>query len=131
MDLARTSGCGDAKTEQNDKKATGRGDTDRLLTRGKLRRVGHREEGGRDEETEASLLVDVSPPDAPNAMNPKAGSGMQQARRPGAEKAVEVVRNHEDGTCETPGRVSPKDTNRSMFASGRRESRGSLSPEGE
>jgi hypothetical protein len=33
-----------------------------------------------------------------NATNPTAGSGMQQARRACAEQAVEVVRNHEDGT---------------------------------
>jgi len=32
----------------NDRKATGRGDTDRLLTRGKLRRVSHRAEGAWD-----------------------------------------------------------------------------------
>jgi len=34
---------------------------------------------------------------ARNAANPRVGSGMQQARRPSAEEAVEVVRNHEDG----------------------------------
>jgi hypothetical protein len=31
-------------------------------------------------------------------MNPRIGSGMQQAHAPSVEKAVEVVRNHEDGT---------------------------------
>jgi hypothetical protein len=31
-------------------------------------------------------------------MNPRVGSGMQQARKLRAEQAVEVVRNHEDGT---------------------------------
>ena len=33
-----------------------------------------------------------------NATNPRTGSGMQQARDLRAEEAVEVVRNHEDGT---------------------------------
>jgi hypothetical protein len=33
-----------------------------------------------------------------NATNPRVGSGMQQARNPAAEKTVEVVQNHEDGT---------------------------------
>jgi hypothetical protein len=33
-----------------------------------------------------------------NATNPRAGSGMQQARRACAEQAVEVVRNHGGGT---------------------------------
>jgi hypothetical protein len=31
-------------------------------------------------------------------MNPRIGSGMQQARDLRAEEAVEVVQNHEDGT---------------------------------
>jgi hypothetical protein len=35
---------------------------------------------------------------AGNATDPRVGSGMQQAREPRAEEAVEVVRNHEDGT---------------------------------
>lgn len=35
---------------------------------------------------------------ARNAANPRVGSGMKQARRPCAEEAVEVVRNHGDGT---------------------------------
>jgi hypothetical protein len=35
---------------------------------------------------------------AGNAANPRVGSGMQQARDLRAEEAVEVVRNHEDGT---------------------------------
>jgi hypothetical protein len=34
----------------------------------------------------------------PNAVNPRIGSGMQQAREVEEEKAVEVARNHEDGT---------------------------------
>jgi len=33
-----------------------------------------------------------------NPVNPRVGSGMQQARRLREEEAVEVVRNHEDGT---------------------------------
>jgi hypothetical protein len=37
-------------------------------------------------------------PAARNAANLMAGSGVQQTRGPDAEKAVEVVRNHEDGT---------------------------------
>jgi hypothetical protein len=41
-----------------------------------------------------------------NATNPTAASGAQQTRRPAAEQAVEVVRDHEDGTrhrgLETP-----------------------------
>jgi hypothetical protein len=36
---------------------------------------------------------------ARNAANLRIGSGMQQARDFRAEKAVEVVRNHGDGTC--------------------------------
>jgi len=35
---------------------------------------------------------------AGNETNPRVGSGMQQARELDAEQAVEVVRNHEDGT---------------------------------
>jgi len=60
-------------------------------------------------------------PGAPNAMNPMAGSGTQQARRPGAEKAVEVVRNHEDGTSGTCCRVLPKGATRSTSGSSQRE----------
>jgi len=37
-------------------------------------------------------------PEAGNAPNPMAGSGVQQTRNPGAEETVEVVGNHEDGT---------------------------------
>jgi len=54
-------------------------------------------------------------------MNPMAGCGMQQARRPGAEETVEVVGNHEDGTSGTPGRVLPKGNRRPVFGSGQRE----------
>jgi hypothetical protein len=46
--------------------------------------------------------------DRRNATNPRAGSGVQQTRGPAAEKAVEVVRIHADGTrcrdLETPTR---------------------------
>jgi hypothetical protein len=48
-------------------------------------------------------------------MNPMTGSGTQQARRPGAEKTGEVVRNHEVGTSSTPGRVLPKGARRSVL----------------
>jgi hypothetical protein len=41
-----------------------------------------------------------------NAANPRIGSGMQQARELRAEKTVEVVRNHEDGTCLSPATAS-------------------------
>jgi hypothetical protein len=46
--------------------------------------------------------------EACNASNPTTGSGMQQARGRRAEQAVEVARNHEDGTsrngwCRRPG----------------------------
>jgi hypothetical protein len=37
-------------------------------------------------------------PEAGNAPNLRAGSGVQQTRSPGAEETVEVVRNHEGGT---------------------------------
>jgi hypothetical protein len=37
-------------------------------------------------------------PEAGNASNSRAGSGVQKTRSPSAEKTVEVVRNHEDGT---------------------------------
>jgi len=50
-------------------------------------------------------------------MNPTVGSGMQQARRPGAEETVEVVRNHEDGTSGTCGRVLPMGAELSIFGS--------------
>jgi hypothetical protein len=43
-----------------------------------------------------------------NATNPRAGSGAQQTRRPVAEKAVEVVRDHEDGTRSGRGTPGPK-----------------------
>jgi hypothetical protein len=54
------------------------------------------------------------------------GSGMQQARNPSAEKAVEVVRNHEDGTCfldglqeaEAGGNVGGSGRTRSMSEEG-------------
>lgn len=32
-------------------------------------------------------------------MNPRIGSGMQQAHEPSVEQTVEVVRDHEGGTC--------------------------------
>jgi hypothetical protein len=37
-------------------------------------------------------------PEAGNASNLTAGSGVQQTRSPSAEETVEVVRNHEGGT---------------------------------
>jgi hypothetical protein len=37
-------------------------------------------------------------PEAGNAPNLIAGSGVQQTRNPSAEEAAEVVRNHEGGT---------------------------------
>lgn len=33
-----------------------------------------------------------------NTVNPRSGTGLQHARDPQAEEAVEVVRHHEDGT---------------------------------
>jgi hypothetical protein len=48
---------------------------------------------------------------ARNAMNLMTGSGVQQTRTCRAEKAVEVVRNHEDGTrVGTDGAADPKET---------------------
>jgi hypothetical protein len=41
-------------------------------------------------------------------MNPMVGSGMQQARKPPVEQTVEVVRNHEGGTCVGLGSPMPK-----------------------
>lgn len=41
-------------------------------------------------------------------MNPRVGSGMQQAHEPPVEEAVAVVRNHEDGTSTARGSVGPK-----------------------
>jgi len=41
-------------------------------------------------------------------MNLRIGSGTQQARSAQEEEAVEVVRNHEDGTCGALGSVAPK-----------------------
>jgi hypothetical protein len=57
-------GAGTQRPSGNDRKATGRGDTDRLLARGKLRRVSHRAEGDWDEEVEANSFVEASPPGA-------------------------------------------------------------------
>jgi hypothetical protein len=37
-------------------------------------------------------------PEAGNALNLIAGSGVQQTRNPSAEETVEVARNHEGGT---------------------------------
>jgi hypothetical protein len=41
-----------------------------------------------------------------NAVNPRIGSGMQQARERPEEEAAEVVRNHEGGTCGEGGSLS-------------------------
>jgi len=41
-------------------------------------------------------------------MNPKIGCGMQQAHELSVEKAVEVVRDHEDGTSGSLGNDLPK-----------------------
>jgi hypothetical protein len=46
---------------------------------------------------------------ARNAADPTIGSGMQQARNFWTEKTVEVVQNHEDGTCSA---VVPKSRRR-------------------
>ena len=43
-----------------------------------------------------------------NPVNLMVVSGMQQARRSDAEEAVEVVRNHGDGTWVTLGSGTPK-----------------------
>jgi len=43
---------------------------------------------------------------AGNAMNPRIGSGMQQARERPEEEAAEVVRTHEGGTCGGGGTLS-------------------------
>jgi hypothetical protein len=40
-------------------------------------------------------------------MNPRIGSGMQQAHEPSVEQTVGVVRNHEDGTCAGLGSPAP------------------------
>jgi hypothetical protein len=58
-----------------------------LSAGGRLRRAGWR--GG-----EAGFAT------GGNATNPRIGSGMKQAREREEEQAVEVVRNHEDGTRE-------------------------------
>jgi len=42
-----------------------------------------------------------------NAMNPRIGSGMQQARRVEEEQTVEVVQDHEDGTRARCGNRAP------------------------
>ena len=94
----------------------GRSDAVRLLTRGTLRRVGPRREEARvvpgrlqtDLRARAEVGVFTSDTRSRNATNPRAGSGVQQTRGPAAEKAVEVVRIHADGTrrrdLETPTR---------------------------
>ena len=41
-----------------------------------------------------------------NAVNPRIGSGMQQARKRPEEEAAEVVQNHEGGTCGEGGSFS-------------------------
>jgi hypothetical protein len=88
-------GCGCARVEGNDKKASGRGDAVRLPTRGRLRRVSAslgkaRMQDGRLRSDELRR--------AGNATDPRAGCGMEQAHSLYPEKAVEVVRNHKDGT---------------------------------
>jgi len=45
-----------------------------------------------------------------NVVDPMVGSGMQQARAVVEEEAVEVVRNHEDGTRLGGGTSSPKES---------------------
>jgi hypothetical protein len=45
--------------------------------------------------------------DAGNGANPMTGSGLQHARDPREEKAVEGVRNPEDGTCGPRGKGRP------------------------
>jgi len=56
------SGAGMQRPSGNDRKATGRGDTNRLLTRGKLRRVAHRAEGAWDGDVEANSFVEARKP---------------------------------------------------------------------
>lgn len=41
-------------------------------------------------------------------MNPRVGSGTQQAHEPLVEQTVAVVRNHEGGTCGSSGNDPPK-----------------------
>jgi len=91
----------------------GRSDAVRLLTRGTLRRV--RTASRETRPTEGALRVRLGST-AGNAANLKAGSGVQQTRSLRAEEAVEVVRNHEDGTrCR---RVVPAIRRRLSGASG-------------
>lgn len=85
----RALGC---RVEQQE--GNGPGDGVRLRTRGTLRGVERRWEGdGRPGPPRW-----VGSPETRNATNLMVGSGMQQAREPWMEKAVEVVRNHMDGT---------------------------------
>jgi hypothetical protein len=67
-------------------------------------------------------------------VNLRVGSGMQQAHGAEEEETVEVVRNHEGGTSEAPGSVSPKSAPQGDDGSGLQRvcrRRGSLeNPEG-
>jgi hypothetical protein len=77
---------------RNGRRATGRGDADRLRMRGTLRRV--RRRGERLEDWAVRTRTK-----ARNAANPRIGCRVQQTCRPRVEQTVEVVRNHEGGRC--------------------------------
>jgi hypothetical protein len=51
----------------------------------------------------------VDEPTRGNPANPRSGTGLQHARDLRAEEAVEVVRNHGDGTRWWPGSHHPKE----------------------
>jgi hypothetical protein len=73
--------------EEKDEEASAVETPGELSAGGRLRRAGWRGE-------EAGFAT------GGNATNPRIGSGMKQAREIEEEQAVEVVRNHEDGTRE-------------------------------
>jgi hypothetical protein len=84
-------GAGDERQE-----GSGLGDEAPLSTRESLRRVLRREESPPDPRAARKSASTASA--QTNSTNPRSGTGLQQARTPCVEKAVEVVRNREDGT---------------------------------
>lgn len=103
---ARLFGGSDA-TPVTAREATARGDAVSGCRRGKLF-VGC-EPASRGGRTEVRHRLRTGPaPSCPKRGEPLAGYGAQQTRGPCAEQTVEVVRNHEGGTCPAPGSVGPK-----------------------
>lgn len=72
----------------------------------RLLREGNALEGGAPE-GKLPRVVGTRPPRSGNPVNPRVGSSLQHADEPGVAKAVEVVENHEGGTCRIGGTIRP------------------------